>query len=524
MARVPGVAIREGNMIAGRERKTFASTDGAWIEQEIVEAGGGIEATAVNDSEMQQRSYPDSGGGQSVTGGYEYVRGLGLADHAERDRRGGGRAARRAAVPVRRGSRSSSTRRSSTSRSTSRAATRPSSTACSGPRRSYAGTSFLTTDKLDDGFRYGSDLVDIVADATAPGGMGTFGWDDEGVAAQAVPLVKDGIFVGYLTSRETAPRIGRRSGGAMRADGWNRIPLIRMTNINLLPRPGMSLDEIVADTDDGLLPRVNRSLVDRRPAAELPVRDRGRLRDQGRQEGPAVQEPDLHRHHLRVLAVVRRGRRRAELRDARHAELRQGRAGPDRPRRPRRPRPLPRRPGGGRQVVATRTEVDEPPRPCARSHSTAEATEALFIGQDAALTRFANSQIHQNVREHDAQLQVRVVDRDRVGVATHEPPGRGRDSRRRRAREGHRRALRAEPPRRDHSRARRSRPRPRARIRRRHRRGRRRASRRGGAGRHRRRRGRGAGDGGLVLDAVLSIAVANSNGIRASHRRRAPRS
>jgi TldD protein len=64
MARVPGVAIREGNMSAGRERKTFASLAGAWIEQEIVEAGGGIEATAVNESEMQQRSYPNSFGGQ----------------------------------------------------------------------------------------------------------------------------------------------------------------------------------------------------------------------------------------------------------------------------------------------------------------------------------------------------------------------------------------------------------------------------------------------------------------------------
>jgi TldD protein len=128
-----------------------------------------------------------------------------------------------------------------------------------GTEASYAGTSFLTTDKLDEGFRYGSDLVDIVADATAPGGMGTFGWDDEGVVAQAVPLVQNGIFVGYLSSRETAPRIGRRSTGAMRADGWNRIPLIRMTNINLLPKPGMSLGDIVTDTDDGLYLASNRS-------------------------------------------------------------------------------------------------------------------------------------------------------------------------------------------------------------------------------------------------------------------------
>jgi TldD protein len=98
-----------------------------------------------------------------------------------------------------------------------------------------------------------------VADATAPGGLGTFGWDDEGVAAASVPIVQAGRFVGYLTSRETAPRIGRRSGGAMRADGWNRIPLIRMTNINLLPKPGMSLDDIVSDTDDGLYLSSNRS-------------------------------------------------------------------------------------------------------------------------------------------------------------------------------------------------------------------------------------------------------------------------
>ena len=79
-----------------------------------------------------------------------------------------------------------------------------------GTEASYAGTSFLTPDKLDDGFRYGSDLIDIVADATAPGGMGTFGWDDEGVAAQAVPLIRNGIFVGYLSSRETAIWVGFR--------------------------------------------------------------------------------------------------------------------------------------------------------------------------------------------------------------------------------------------------------------------------------------------------------------------------
>jgi TldD protein len=101
--------------------------------------------------------------------------------------------------------------------------------------------------------------VTIVADATTPGGLGTFGWDDEGVVAQRVPLVMDGTFAGYLSSRDTAPRIGRESSGAVRADGWNRLPLIRMTNINLEPRPGLSLEDIIADTDDGLLLSSNRS-------------------------------------------------------------------------------------------------------------------------------------------------------------------------------------------------------------------------------------------------------------------------
>lgn len=117
--------------------------------------------------------------------------------------------------------------------------------------------SFLTTEKLDN-FRYGSSIVNIVADATSPGGLGTFGYDDEGVPAGCNYLIKDGILRGYLTSRETAPVINRESSGSMRADGWNNLPLIRMTNINLLPGD-ISYDDLLADTEDGLLLCDNRS-------------------------------------------------------------------------------------------------------------------------------------------------------------------------------------------------------------------------------------------------------------------------
>jgi TldD protein len=127
-----------------------------------------------------------------------------------------------------------------------------------GTEASFAGTSFLTTDKLNS-LRYGSELVNIDADATAPGGLGTFGYDDEGVPAQNVPLVSGGILVGYLTSRETAPRIGRRSMGSARAYGWNHIPLIRMTNINLRPGEAGSLEDLIADTSEGIFMSINKS-------------------------------------------------------------------------------------------------------------------------------------------------------------------------------------------------------------------------------------------------------------------------
>jgi TldD protein len=126
-----------------------------------------------------------------------------------------------------------------------------------GYEASYAGTSFLTLEKRGS-FRYGSPLVNIYADATIPGALGSFGFDDEGVPAQRSALIQNGIFVGYLTSRETASTLGERSNGTMRADGWNRIPIIRMTNINLEPGD-WELDDLIADTDDGIYMAVNKS-------------------------------------------------------------------------------------------------------------------------------------------------------------------------------------------------------------------------------------------------------------------------
>jgi len=126
-----------------------------------------------------------------------------------------------------------------------------------GSELDFAGGSFLAIDQLGS-LRYGSDLVSIYADATIPGALGTFGYDDEGVPARRAPIVKDGILVGYLTSREYAQRLGIPDMGAARASGWNRIPLVRMTNVSVEPGT-WTLDDLIADTDDGVYMETNRS-------------------------------------------------------------------------------------------------------------------------------------------------------------------------------------------------------------------------------------------------------------------------
>ena len=256
MRRTKGVAVAEGNMVFLRQDQLFASTEGSLIEQQITETGVGLVATAVGEDEVQKRSYPNSFGRNQGTSGYEFVEKYDLPGNAER--------LGEEAVAL------LSARQCPSAVTT--LVLGPTQLALQvhescghpteldrvlGTEASYAGTSFLTRDKLGS-FRLGSDIVNITADATIPGALGTFGYDDEGVPAQRTYLVKDGDFVGYLTSRETASLLGERSNGTMRADGWANIPLIRMTNINLEPGD-WDLEDLLADTGDGIYMEMNKS-------------------------------------------------------------------------------------------------------------------------------------------------------------------------------------------------------------------------------------------------------------------------
>jgi TldD protein len=257
MGAVKGVAVREGRIESGRERKTFASSEGARVEQEIVEAGAGIEATAVSANESQARSYPNSAGGQMVTGGFEAVRALALADHAQRIAEEAVALLDAPQCPS--GEMTLIIDSSQVGLQVHESCGHPIELdRVLGYEASFAGTSFLTLDKLGK-LQYGSELVNIDADATAPGGLGTFGYDDEGVPAQKVPIVSAGRFVGYLTDRQTAPLVGGQSMGSARAWGWQDIPIIRMTNVNLRPGDAGSLEDLISDTRDGLFISTNKS-------------------------------------------------------------------------------------------------------------------------------------------------------------------------------------------------------------------------------------------------------------------------
>lgn len=127
-----------------------------------------------------------------------------------------------------------------------------------GTEASLSGGTYAGPQELGR-FRFGTEIVNIVADATLPGGLGSFGYDDEGVPAQRTDLVRGGTFVGYLSGRESAAALGVAPSGASRADGWARVPLVRMTNVCIEPGQS-SLEEMIAGTDSGVLLDMNRSL------------------------------------------------------------------------------------------------------------------------------------------------------------------------------------------------------------------------------------------------------------------------
>jgi TldD protein len=249
MNEVSGINQSESYMNFIRRRKLFASSEGSIIRQTLVQSGAGISAAALKSHrEMGSRSYPNSSG-QHQSKGYELIGELKFEGNARR-------IAQEAVALL--------SAKECPSETTTIILDGPQMSLqihesighaleldrVLGAERNFSGTSFATPDKLNS-LRYGSEIVNVVNDSTHPFGLGTFGYDDEGVGASRSFLIKDGILVGYLSSRETAPLVGTTSNGCMRANSWSNVPIVRQINVNLLPGD-KTLEQMISEVDDGI--------------------------------------------------------------------------------------------------------------------------------------------------------------------------------------------------------------------------------------------------------------------------------
>jgi TldD protein len=259
MRHVKGVTLAEGSMTFRKIDQLFVSTIGSVIHQVKMQSGAGIVATSFAGSEIQKRSYPNSFGGQHALEGYELIEALDLVGNA--GRAGEEAVALHSAMQCPEITGTIILGGSQLGLQIHESIGHPIELdRVLGQEANFAGMSFLTVDKLRK-LKYGSDIVNVVADARlAHGpGLGTFAYDDEGVPAQCTPIITNGLFTGYLSNRETASAIGEdRSNGTMRTESWNRLPIIRMTNISINPGT-WKYDDLIADTDDAILMDTNRS-------------------------------------------------------------------------------------------------------------------------------------------------------------------------------------------------------------------------------------------------------------------------
>ena len=260
-----GVSVAEAAYQVWDTTKFFVSSEGSRLEQRIRECGALMNATAIGEEETQRRSYPGIRG-QYGTRGWELVRSLDLPGNAERVAAEAQALLRAPDCPggetdLILGSEQMALQ---IHESVGHAVELD---RILGWEAAFAGTSWLDLAQLGS-LRFGSDLMTITADATLPGALGSFGYDDEGTPAAPVDIVRDGIWTGVLSGRDSAsvaglsfrsaPGVQAPTGGMVRADGWARLPMVRMTNVGLLPGTS-SLEEMIAETSDGILMDTNRS-------------------------------------------------------------------------------------------------------------------------------------------------------------------------------------------------------------------------------------------------------------------------
>jgi len=251
-----GIAQAQAGVNAKRSHRYFASTEGSRQEQHFVESGGMVLAVAAGERIVQRRSYPNSFHGNTAAAGWEYVQGLALPENASRV---GAEAVQLLTAPV-------------ADCGTADIVIGPAQLALQihestghaleldrilGDEANFAGRSFIGPDAVGR-LRYGSPAVNVIADATVPGTRGSFMFDDEGTRTRRTMLVTEGTITNFLSSRDSAARIGAESTAAARSDGWGFLPLCFATNVFLEPGTG-STDELLDRMGSGYYLDDNRS-------------------------------------------------------------------------------------------------------------------------------------------------------------------------------------------------------------------------------------------------------------------------
>ncbi|HCC48733.1 MAG TPA: TldD/PmbA family protein [Elusimicrobia bacterium] len=237
-----------GYLVLRNMRKKYANTEGSAIETDIYTILPEIQATARANGEVKSRHYWAS----PETAGYEFFRGIDFKTNAAR---------------IAEQAREHCFARACESGPTTlildpehlsltihESVGHPTELdRVLGYEESCAGRSFATMDKLGK-FKYGSELVNLVADNTLEGGLASCGYDDEGVECQKWHIVKDGILNGYGVNRELAHKMNMsRANGTTRATLYSDVPITRMPNLYLAPgKKPLTKEQLIADTESGI--------------------------------------------------------------------------------------------------------------------------------------------------------------------------------------------------------------------------------------------------------------------------------
>ncbi|MBH0008687.1 TldD/PmbA family protein [Salinibacterium sp. SWN1162] len=250
------VVMAQAGLNAKRQHRHFANTEGSMQHQHLMETGAMALVSAAGNGTVQRRSFPNSFHGNTAQAGWEYVAGLSMVEEADR--------IGREAVELLTAPQAPSGFADIIIGPAQMALQIHESTGHAleldrilGDEANYAGTSFIGADAIGR-LRYGSPAVNITSDPTVEGTRGSFAFDDEGVPATRQVLIEKGIVRNFLSTRDSAARIGMPSIGAARSDGWGYTPVCFATNVFLEPGTG-STTELEERLGDGYYIDDNRS-------------------------------------------------------------------------------------------------------------------------------------------------------------------------------------------------------------------------------------------------------------------------